>query len=261
MKSTLKYLFVLLTLPFIAGAQVPLAKVNNQAFGPSEVLEYRVHYGFMDAGTARLEVDPIVKNLGGRNCYRVLGTGRSVGAFDWFFKVRDHYESYIDAEAMVPWLFIRKIEEGSYKKNQNVSFNHFKSTATSEKKTIKTPGQVQDLISAFYYARTLDFEHAAVGDTFLINCYLDDETFPMVIKYTGKEKIKTKLGTFRCIVFKPYLLEGRVFKEKEGMTVWVTDDKNKIPVRAQAEILVGSVKMDITSYKGLANPLALVSKK
>jgi hypothetical protein len=261
MKSTLKYLFVLLTLPFIAGAQVPLAKVNNQAFGPSEVLEYRVHYGFMDAGTARLEVDPIVKNLGGRTCYRVLGTGRSVGAFDWFFKVRDHYESYIDAEAMVPWLFIRKIEEGSYKKNQNVSFNHFKSTATSEKKTIKTPGQVQDLISAFYYARTLDFEHAAVGDTFLINCYLDDETFPMVIKYTGKEKIKTKLGTFRCIVFKPYLLEGRVFKEKEGMTVWVTDDKNKIPVRAQAEILVGSVKMDITSYKGLANPLALVSKK
>ena len=261
MKSTLKYLFVLLTLPFIAGAQVPLAKVNNQAFGPSEVLEYRVHYGFMDAGTARLEVDPIVKNLGGRTCYRVLGTGRSVGAFDWFFKVRDHYESYIDAEAMVPWLFIRKIEEGSYKKNQNVSFNHFKSTATSEKKTIKTPGQVQDLISAFYYARTLDFEHAAVGDTFLINCYLDDETFPMVIKYTGKEKIKTKLGTFRCIVFKPYLLEGRVFKEKEGMTVWMTDDKNKIPVRAQAEILVGSVKMDITSYKGLANPLALVSKK
>lgn len=261
MKSTLKYLFVLLTLPFIAGAQVPLAKVNNQAFGPNEVLEYRVHYGFMDAGTARLEVDPIVKNLGGRTCYRVLGTGRSVGAFDWFFKVRDHYESYIDAEAMVPWLFIRKIEEGSYKKKQNVSFNHFKSTATSEKKTIKTPGQVQDLISAFYYARTLDFEHAAVGDTFLINCYLDDETFPMVIKYTGKEKIKTKLGTFRCIVFKPYLLEGRVFKEKEGMTVWVTDDKNKIPVRAQAEILVGSVKMDITSYKGIANPLALVSKK
>jgi hypothetical protein len=120
---------------------------------------------------------------------------------------------------------------------------------------------VQDIISAFYYARTLDFERAAVGDTFMIQCYLDDETFPMVIKYTGKQTIKTKVGTFRCIVFKPYLLEGRVFKEKEGMTVWVTDDKNKIPVRAQAEILVGSVKMDITSYKGLQNPLALVSKK
>jgi hypothetical protein len=261
MKNTAFAFLILFLLPFLSGAQSGVLKNNTKAFGPSEVLEYRVHYGFIDAGTAKLEVDPVVKNLGGRSCYRVVGTGRSVGAFDWFFKVRDHYESYIDSESLLPHLFIRKIEEGGYKKNQNVSFNHSKATATSEKKTIRTPGHVQDIISAFYYARTLDFERAAVGDTFMIQCYLDDETFPMVIKYTGKQTIKTKVGTFRCIVFKPYLLEGRVFKEKEGMTVWVTDDKNKIPVRAQAEILVGSVKMDITSYKGLQNPLALVSKK
>lgn len=237
-------------------AQDLLSRVDNQAFKPSEVLEYRVHYGFVDAGVAKLEVDPVVKNIGGRSCYRVVGTGKSVGAFDWFFKVRDHYESYIDAESLVPWLFIRRIEEGGYSKKQNVSFNHYKKTATSEKKTIATPGQVQDLISAFYYARTLDFTSAAVGDTFLINCYLDDETFPMVIKYTGKQKIKTKAGTFQCIVFKPFLLEGRVFKEKEGMTVWVTDDKNRIPVRAQAEILVGSIKMDLTKYSGLSHPIS-----
>jgi hypothetical protein len=237
-------------------AQDLLSRVDNQAFKPSEVLEYRVHYGFVDAGVAKLEVDPVVKNIGGRSCYRVVGTGKSVGAFDWFFKVRDHYESYIDAESLVPWLFIRRIEEGGYSKKQNVSFNHYKKTATSEKKTITTPGQVQDLISAFYYARTLDFTNAAVGDTFLINCYLDDETFPMVIKYTGKQKIKTKAGTFQCIVFKPFLLEGRVFKEKEGMTVWVTDDKNRIPVRAQAEILVGSIKMDLTKYSGLSHPIS-----
>ena len=261
MRTSTSAFLLMLLMPILVSAQNGLTKVKNQAFGPNEVLEYRVHYGFIDAGTARLEVDPVMKNLGGRSCFRVLGTGKSVGAFDWFFKVRDHYESYIDSESMVPWLFIRKIEEGSYSKNQNVSFNHFKATATSEKKTIRTPGQVQDLISAFYYARTLDFEHAAVGDTFLIQCYLDDETFPMVIKYAGKETIKTKLGTFRCVVFKPYLLEGRVFKEKEGMTIWVTDDKNKIPVRAQAEIMVGSIKMDITSYKGLLNPVALIAKK
>lgn len=256
-------LFILLCWmsPAFVSGQTDSSKPAPRAFGPNEVLEYRVHYGFIDAGTARLEVDPSIKTLGGRSCYRVVGTGRSVGAFDWFFKVRDHYESYMDAESLLPYLFIRKIEEGSYKKHQNVSFNHTRSTATSEKKTIRTPtSRVQDIISAFYYARTLDFENAAVGDTFLIQCYLDDETFPMVIKYTGKQTIKTKVGTFRCIVFKPFLLEGRVFKEKEGMTVWVTDDKNKIPVRAQAEILVGSVKMDITSYKGLLNPVALVSK-
>lgn len=260
MKKLTLFLAFAIAFPFIMEAQNTLRKVENNAFGPNEVLEFRVHYGFMDAGTARLEVDPVIKNLGGRQCYRVVGTGKSVGAFDWFFKVRDHYESYIDTESMIPWLFIRKIEEGSYSKKQNVSFNHFKSTATSEKKTISTPGHVQDLISAFYYARTLDMSSAAVGDTFHINCYLDDEVFPMVIKYTGKEKIKTKAGVFNCIAFKPYLLEGRVFKEQEGMTIWVSDDKNRIPVSAKAEILVGSIKMDLTSYSGLRNPLALSSK-
>jgi len=260
MKKLLLVATLALILPFLTVAQVPLRKVENRAFGPSEVLEYRIHYGFVDAGVAKLEVDPVVKTVGGRECYRVVGTGKSVGAFDWFFKVRDHYESYIDAEAMIPWLFIRRIEEGGYRKKQNVSFNHFKSTATSEKKTISTPGQVQDLISAFYYARTIDLSSASVGDTFQINCYLDDEVFPMVIKYTGKEKVKTRVGTFNCIVFKPYLLEGRVFKEKEGMTIWVSDDKNRIPVSAKAEILVGSIRMDLTKYSGLSNPVALLGK-
>lgn len=238
-------------------AQALLTRIDNSAFSTSEVLEYRIHYGFMDAGTAKLEVDPGLKTIGGRSCYRVVGSGRSVGAFDWFFKVRDHYESYIDTESMVPWLFIRNIQEGGYKKKQNVSFNHSKLTATSEKKTIRTPERIQDLISAFYYARTLDFTNIAIGDTFNINCYLDDETFPMAIKFIGREKIKTRLGTFRCLMFQPFLLQGRVFKEQEGMTIWLTDDKNRIPIRAQAEILVGSIKMDITSFSGLANPVAL----
>lgn len=257
MKSLLIVALFTITTVFYGEAQ-PLRKMNNQAFGLSEVLNYRVHYGFLDAGEATLEVGSEYKNLGGRSCYRVVGTGRSVGAFDWFFKVRDHYESYIDTQSLLPWLFIRKIEEGSYSLAQNVSFNHFKKTATSEKKTITTPAHVQDIVSACYYARNLDFNSASVGDTFVINTYLDDETFPLVIKYTGKETIKTKLGKMRCIVFKPYLLEGRVFKEKEGMTVWISDDKNRIPVRAQADILVGSVKLDIVSYKNVVNPVALV---
>jgi hypothetical protein len=257
-QSTLIYGFLLLFLsPFILSAQ-PLRKINNEAFGTNEVLKYRVHYGFVDAGEATLEISPSLKNIGGRNCYEVTGTGRSVGAFDWFFKVRDKYISYIDADAIVPWLFVRRVDEGGYTINQNVSFNHFKSTASSEKKTIPTPSHTQDLISAFYYARTIAFDKAAPGDTFLINTYLDDETFPLVIKYEGKQTLSTKAGKFRCIVFKPYLLQGRVFKEKESMTIWVTDDKNRIPVRAEAEILVGSIKMDLASYSGLQNPIAMI---
>jgi hypothetical protein len=210
-------------------AQVPLRKITNTAFGVNEILEYRIHYGFVDAGEATLEVTPDMKQMGNRSCFHIVGKGKTTGAFDWFFKVRDQYESYVDADAMIPWLFVRRVNEGGYKINQNVSFNHYKNTAASEKKTIITPSHTQDLISAFYYARTM-----------------------------GKETVKTSMGKFRCIVFKPYLLEGRVFKEKEGMTLWVSDDKNKIPIRVEAVVLVGSIKMDLKGYKGVASPLSLV---
>ncbi len=250
-------LVIALQIAAISSAQ-PLRNINMGAFQPNEVLEYRVHYGFMDAGEAKLEISSDIREINGRKCMHMIGSGRSVGAFDWFFKVRDRYESFIDQEALIPWMFIRKIEEGDYSKKQNVVFNHYKKTASSEKKTINTPSHVQDIISAFYFARTLDFTNASPGDTFTIMTYLDDETFPLTIKYIGKETIKTKAGKFRCIAFHPMLLEGRVFKEQDGMTVWVTDDKNRIPIRAEAEIMVGSVKMDLKKYSGLANPLALV---
>ncbi|MBL0340244.1 MAG: DUF3108 domain-containing protein [Bacteroidetes bacterium] len=129
-------------------------------------------------------------------------------------------------------------------------------TATSDKLTINVPEYVQDLVSAFYYARTLDFVNALPGAEFPINAYLDDEVFPLTIKYVGKETIKTKFGNVKCIKFRPVLLEGRVFKEEEDMTIWVSDDKNKIVIRAEAKILVGSIKMDLKGYSGLANPFS-----
>ena len=235
-----------------------LRDIKNDAFKPGEKLTFRVHYGFVDAGTAQLEVVPEVQKIGPRSCYHVVGTGRSVGAFDWFFKVRDRYESFVDETAMVPWLFLRNVEEGNYKKSQQVVFDHYRDSVRSEKKTIGVPDNTQDLISAFYYARTLDFTSAKPGQVFPINGYFDDDTIPLNIKVVGREVLSTKLGTFRCIKFHPLLQEGRVFKENEDMTVWVSDDKNKIPVRVQTDILIGSIKMDLTGYENLANPPALV---
>lgn len=243
-----------------AAGQKKLRTLNHNAFRPGEVLKFRIHYGFMDAGEAILEVKPELKNFGNRDCYHVVGTGRSVGAFDWFFKVRDRYESVIDKDAMLPWLFIRRVNEGGYIINQNVSFNHYSDSAKSEKATISIPENTQDLVSAFYYARTIDFSNAKEGDIFPINGYLDDAIFPMNIKYIGKEEIKTKMGTFRCIKFRPMLVEGRVFKDNEDMTVWVSDDPNRIPVRVQTDILVGSIKMDLVGYENLANQPAIVGK-
>ncbi len=240
----------------IAGQPGKLRNVHNEAFKAGEILEYRIHYGLIDAGEARLEVKEKITTISNRPCYHVVGTGQTKGAFDWFFKVRDRYESYIDKDALIPWIFIRRIDEGGYIKNQDVTFNHYKNTASSNKLTIPVPENVQDLVSAFYYARTFDYANAKIGTIFPLTAYLDDEVFTMNVRFIGREVIKTRLGNFNCIKFRPMLLEGRVFKDEEDMTVWVSDDDNRIVVRAEAKILVGSIKMDLKGYSGLANPLS-----
>jgi hypothetical protein len=240
-----------------SAAQNNLRTVSNDAFRAGEVLKFRIHYGIIDAGEATLEVKSDLQQFGGRECYHVVGSGKSVGAFDWFFKVRDRYESVVDKQAIVPWLFIRRVNEGGYIINQNVSFNHYTDSAKSEKATIAIPENTQDLISSFYYARTMDFANAKEGDVFPITGYLDDAVIPLNLKFLGKEKIKSKKGTFRCIKLRPMLQEGRVFKDQEDMTIWVSDDKNKIPVRVQTDIMVGSIKMDLVDFSNLANSPAV----
>ena len=259
--NMLSIALICLMQPSASEGQERLRKIENQAFTYGEVLEYRVHYGIIDAGEAKLEVMPDKKTIGPLEVYHVVGTGQTKGAFDWFFKVRDRYESFIDAQAIIPWLFVRRVYEGGYKINQDVTFNQVKNLAISKKATIATPQNVQDLISAFYYARTIDFSNVQPGEIFAVDAYLDDAIIPVKFKFVGKENISTKFGTFRCLKFHPQLLEGRVFKNKEDMTLWVSDDENKIPIRAEAKILVGSVKMDIKGFSGLANePLSLLKK-
>ena len=241
-------------------SQAGLRTIETNAFAPGEILKYRIHYGFVDAGIATIEIKKGLHTLSERPSWHIVGTGRTKGAFDWFFKVRDRYESYIDTAALVPWAFVRRVNEGGYIINQNVTFDHYRNTATSEKGTIHVPEGVQDLVSAYYYARSVDFTDVVNGQVFQINAYLDDEVFPMNLKFIGRETIKTKLGSFRCLKFRPMLQEGRVFKEEEDMTIWVSDDANKVVVRAEANILVGSIKMDLSGYSGLANPFRAKTK-
>ena len=178
-----------------------------------------------------------------------------------FFKVRDRYESYIDKEALVPMAFIRKVNEGGYKINQNYVYNHYKKQVISEGKAFDVPkdiNDIQDMLSAFYYARCIDFSNAKAGNIYTVNSFVDEEVFPLKIKYIGKETISTSLGKFKCIKFRPVIQKGRIFKDEEDLNVWISDDANRIPIRAQANILVGSVKMDLMDYKGLANPIAKI---
>lgn len=237
-----------------------LRTISNSAFKRGETLKYRVHYGWIDAGEAIIQVTEENKLIGGRSTYHVVGTGYSISAFDWFFKVRDRYESFIDEKALAPWIFIRRVNEGGYIINQNYVFNHHKKTVDADGKIFNTPEYVQDMLSSFYYARTIDFSNAKIGDIYSLTSFVDNEIFDLKIKYVGKETINSDIGKIRCIKFRPIVQKGRVFKKEEDLNVWITDDLNRIPVRAEAKILVGSIKMDLMQYSGLANPLALVKK-
>lgn len=233
---------------------------TNNAFKAGEILSYRLHYGIIDAGVAILEVKPELQEFGGHQVYYVEADGHSNGAFDWFFKVRDVYKTYIDKDALVPWYFIRRVDEGGFKFSQDYVFNHYtkKVGIVGEKNQYDIPEGVQDMLSSFYYARNLDFTDAKENGIYEIPSFVDKQNWTLKIRYVGKETIKTDVGKFRCLKFRPIVQTGNIFKKEEDLSVWITDDKNHIPLRAQAKILVGSVKMDITSYKNLANPTSKV---
>lgn len=255
--TAMKTLVILLSLLTNVGeTDAQLKKVENKAFKKGEVLNYRLHYGSVDAGTATIEVRPEDTKFAGRSVYKMVGTGTTNAVFDMFFKVRDRYETYIDAESLTPWVFIRRVDEGGYKINQNQIFNPYKKTVSSDGKDFSVPENVQDMLSAFYCARTIDYSHAKVGDIFTINAFVDDEIWPMKFKYAGKQVIKSDIGKINCLKFTPIVQKGRVFKKEEDLSVWISDDGNKIPVRAEAKLVVGSVRMDLTSFQNLANPVA-----
>lgn len=237
-----------------------LPVIKNEAFQRGELLTFRLHYGIVDAGIATLAVTDEAKDLAGRKTFHIVGLGRSQGAFDWFFKVRDRYETYIDEQALVPWLFVRRVQEGGYKCSQDYVFNHFNEKVNVGGNELYDIGpNMQDMISAFYHARTMDLSQAKPGDEYSMETFVDKEIFPVKIKFIARETITTDLGTFKCLKFRPIIQKGRVFKNEEDLNVWITDDKNHIPILGQAEILVGSVKMELMNYSGLANPVAKVN--
>lgn len=252
-KALFGALLLLFTLALRSGDTLRI--VRNNAFRYGEKLEYRVHYGIITAGETIFEVKKSPYVLNGRNCYHVVGTGRSLGAFNWFFKVRDTYETYIDEKSMLPWKFIRDVYEGGFTIYDNVKFYHYKNKLTSMGGTFDVPAGIQDVLSAIYYFRTVDYSKYKPYDKFPVSVFIDDKVYNLKVIYLGKEIITTELGKFRCLKFKPDLVAGTIFKEDAKMYIWVTDDENKIPLRIESEVLVGSIKADIRAISGVRNKL------
>jgi hypothetical protein len=197
-----------------------------------------------------------MERFNGKPVYHCIGEGKTYSFFDNFFKVRDRYESYIDTVTMSPIKFIRNVEEGKIKIYNNVTFNQTTNTAVSTKGVFKISDCMQDVVSAMYYARNINWNKYKAGDKIPFDMFLDDEIYHLYIRYLGKEKIKTQYGKFNAIKFKPLLIKGTMFEGGEKMTAWVSDDPNHVILRVESPISVGNVKVDMMSYSGLRYPLS-----
>jgi hypothetical protein len=215
---------------------------------------------YVNAGTASFTTT--LEKLNNKTVYHIVGDGRSNSSYDWIFKVRDRYETWIDTTNLQPMKFVRNVDEGGYKKYQSVTFNQQTNTVITNDGVYKVSNCIQDVLSSIYYARNIDFNKYKMNDKIPFDMFLDNEVFHLYIRYLGKETIKTKYGKFKAIKFKPLLVKGTMFEGGEKMTVWVSDDPNHIPLRIESPISVGSVKVDMMQYKNLRYPLtSLISWK
>ena len=232
--------------------------IRNTAFLPNETLTFNVFYSvlglYANAGTATFT--NTLEKLNNKPVYHVVGEGRSNSNYDWIFKVRDRYETYFDTTYLQPLKFIRNVDEGGYKKLENVTFNQQNNTATTTTGVFKVPNCVQDVLSAIYYARNIDFNKYKVNDKIPFSMFLDNQIYNLYIRYLGKETVKTRYGKFHAIKFKPLLVKGTLFEGGEKMEVWVSDDANHIPLRIESPIVVGSIKVDMMQYRNLRYPLS-----
>lgn len=237
------------------------AQNNNEefvvdAFQKGEYLKYRLYYdswatAWITAGYGTMEIDREWAYINGQRSYHITVTGNSAGIFNLFYKVRDRFESFLDEDELVSRKFIRHTREGKYKRDDQVIFDHrnLKARSTRAVKDI-TPG-VQDIVSAFYCMRTYNFDTAEINDEYFMDFFLDDSLYHSKIIFLGREKIKTGFGDINCLGFKPQVAVGEIFQDPYPMELWVSDDKNKIPVIGKSGVYIGSVTLELVEYSGL----------
>jgi hypothetical protein len=261
-----KFLFIFL---FLSTVSFDTPQVNqpigDSAFEVGEWFRFRIHYGIINAGFAELEMKEAIRN--NKKVFHAKGKGYTVGMTKFFFEVNDDYQTYFDKESGNPYQFVRKIDEGGYTKDQEGFFDHktktilVKDYKKKTEKTFEVPANTQDILSTFYYLRNHpEVDELQVGESINVDMFFDDETTKFKLKFIGREDIKTKFGVVSSMLFRPYVQAGRVFKEQESLTVWISDDKNKVPLRIKADLAVGSLKADLENFKGLKNTFYVKSK-
>jgi hypothetical protein len=232
--------------------------VRNTSFQGGEELKYSVYYSlfgiYVNAGNATITTR--LERLNNKTVYHLVGGGKTSSSYDWITNVNNRYESFVDTVSLQPVKFVRDVHEGNHKKYEVVTFNPVANTAITPDGVYKVPNCIQDIVSSFFFMRNINFDKYKPNDKIHFSMFFDNEVYNMYIRYMGKEEVKTRYGKFRAIKFKPLLIKGTVFEGGEKMTIWISDDNNRIPIRVETPLVVGSIKLDMMYYKNLRHPLS-----
>ncbi|MBI4547797.1 MAG: DUF3108 domain-containing protein [Ignavibacteriae bacterium] len=226
-----------------------LRKLPNPAFGVGEYLRFDVDYGFITAGDAVMKISDTAYN--GRSCYKIEFTVTSKPFFNWIYKVEDRYVSIIDAEGLFPWRFEQHIREGSFSRDFTADFDQLQHLAITSEGQYPIPPYVHDVMSAFYYSRTIDYSNFRPGQKVQLQNFYKDSTYELSVKFKGRQTIEVDAGKFRCIIVEPLVKEGGLFKSDGQIYVWFTDDERKIPIKVKTKIPIGSIDSDLVEYRGI----------
>jgi hypothetical protein len=246
----LGFLFLFIQFAFVSDTY---REIENNSFRAGEFYEYRIKYGFITVGEADVDVSPQIYSVNNRACYRINILGRTTGLTD-LFKIRNIYRSYTDTSAFVSQRFILNVKENDYTKEQQTDFNHVKNTANrtqnKDAKEFKVPDNIQDVVSAYYYLRIIDFKKMKVGETVSANLFFDDEIYNMKAKFNGRGEVKTKFGRIKVLKINPILPKNDLFDGEDAIRIWVSDDANHVPIRIEVDFKVGSANMELKGYRG-----------
>ena len=233
--------------------------VDQECLIPGERIEYRVHYGFINAGEAVLKIDENLYTINNRPCYKIDIFGRTKGFFDMITTVRDNWGTYLDTSAVVSQMFYQTIKEGKYLKKEVIEFDQLnnvalvnrlnkKDSTLIKKDSIAVPPNIQDIVSGYYYMRTFDYDTMKTDQIFTVMGFFDDTTYHVKVKFLGRERLKTKIGEFDAFLMSPIMPKNTFFRGKNPIKAWISDDKFRIPLKVKAELLIGSLEIDIRSY-------------
>ncbi len=264
MARKLLYIALVLSLcSFITSSEVTR---SSYPFKQGEVVTYRLHYGMFNAGTGTVYINDKLHEVDGKTCYRMNIYGKTVGSFKAIMKIKDTWRTYADTATLQPQKSYRSLSENKYKLKETCFFKRKDSVVKVHRerkgnvsiKPFPIPTDVHDLVSAYFFLRDLDYAGMKTGDRQSVNVFLEDTVYNFEIEYRGKAVVRTKLGKIRAFKIQPIMPDQSLFDGEDSILFYISDDKNKLPLKVRTKMFVGAVECDIVATQGLKHPLKKV---